>query len=161
MFASLKDFLDTLMPETDTGAATDERSLQLATAVLLVEVMRSNSELAPAEQQVVIEGLRQEFGLNDAAGQELLALARRTAEHATDYYEYTSRINDAYDMPDKLRMIELMWKVAYADGKLDAHENHVMRKIADLLYIPQGAYVNAKMRARDASPAAGHDPLQP
>jgi uncharacterized tellurite resistance protein B-like protein len=58
-------------------------------------------------------------------------------------------------MPAKLRMIELMWRVAYADGRLTEHERHVLWRIADLLHIPQGAYVHARMRAEAASgPAA-------
>ena len=72
----------------------------------------------------------------------------RTQREATDFFAFTSRINDAFSMEQKLRMIEHMWRVAYADGVLSAHENHVMRKLADLLHIPHGAYVHAKMRAR-------------
>jgi uncharacterized tellurite resistance protein B-like protein len=48
-------------------------------------------------------------------------------------------------------MIEHMWRVAYADGHLSAHERHVLWRIADLLHVPQGAYVHARLRAqRDA-----------
>lgn len=57
-------------------------------------------------------------------------------------------------MPQKLLMLEHMWRVAYADGTLSAHENHVMWRLADLLHIPHGAYVNAKMRAQQAAAAA-------
>jgi uncharacterized tellurite resistance protein B-like protein len=60
-------------------------------------------------------------------------------------------INERFEMPAKLRMIELMWRVAYADGVLSAHERHVLWRIADLLHVPQGAYVNARMRAEAAS----------
>ena len=64
------------------------------------------------------------------------------------------RINEAFGMEQKLRMVEHMWRVAYADGTLSAHENHVMWRVSDLLYIPHGAYVSAKMRARDAASGA-------
>ena len=57
-------------------------------------------------------------------------------------------------MPQKLRMIEHMWRVAYADGHLSAHERHVMWRIADLLHVPQGAYVHARMRAEQQAGAA-------
>ena len=54
-------------------------------------------------------------------------------------------------MEQKIRMVELMWRIAYADGHLSDHERHVMWRIADLLHVPQGAYVHARMRARDAA----------
>ncbi|MCB2044141.1 MAG: TerB family tellurite resistance protein, partial [Rhodoferax sp.] len=71
----------------------------------------------------------------------------------TDLFAYTSRINEHFDMPQKLRMIEHMWRVAYADGRLSDHERHVMWRVADLLHIPKGAYVHAKIRAREAAGA--------
>ena len=51
-------------------------------------------------------------------------------------------------MARKIRMIEAMWQVAYADGRLSEHERHVLWRIADLLHVPQGAYVHARMRAQ-------------
>jgi uncharacterized tellurite resistance protein B-like protein len=53
-------------------------------------------------------------------------------------------------MPQKLKMIEHMWRVAYADGTLSAHERHVMWRIADLLHVPQGAYQHARQRAANS-----------
>jgi len=66
-------------------------------------------------------------------------------------FSFTSRINDHFDMPQKLRMVEHMWRVAYADGHLSAHERHVLWRVADLLHVPQGAYVHARMRAEQAA----------
>jgi len=77
-------------------------------------------------------------------------LAGQASRAATDYFAFTSRINESYPMEQKIAIIELKWRVAYADGQLSAHENHLMRKIGDLLYIPHGAYVAAKLRAREA-----------
>jgi len=53
-------------------------------------------------------------------------------------------------MPHRIALVKSLWRVAYAEGELGADENHLLRKVADLLYVPQGAYINAKMRARDA-----------
>ena len=71
-------------------------------------------------------------------------------------FVFTSRINEAFEMEQKLRMIEHMWRVAYADGHLGAHERHVLWRVADLLHVPQGAYVHARLRAQqDAGAAPG------
>jgi uncharacterized tellurite resistance protein B-like protein len=151
---SLKDLFDSLLPpspEADAEAA--ERALQLATAVMLVEVMRADASFRPSERETVRAALRETFVLSDAAASRLEELAETTAQRATDYFAFTSRINERFAMPEKIRMIEQMWRVAYADGCLSEHERHVLWRIADLLYVPQGAYVNARIRAQEAAGA--------
>ena len=152
MLRTLKDLFDAALapPRAAASPIDREHALQLATAVLLVEVMRSDAELAAEERMAVLAALRSEFALADDELARLVELAERTARDATDFHSFTSRINEGFDMQQRIRIIEFMWQVAYADGHLDAHENHVMRRIADLLYVPHGAYVNAKTRARQA-----------
>ncbi len=84
--------------------------------------------------------------------------AEHTARDAHDYHSYTTRINEALDHAQNVRLIEHLWEVAYADDQLSAHEHHVIRKIADLLHVPHGAYISAKMRAKQA---AGHGDREP
>jgi uncharacterized tellurite resistance protein B-like protein len=151
MLRTLRDLFDSLLPPPATASAgSDEHRLQLATAVLLVEVLRTAPDVGAAERRAVVTALKDKFALADDEVERLIELAEQAARDANDYFAFTSRINEGFDMAAKLRMIEHMWRVAYADGTLSAHENHVMRKVADLLYIPQGAYVHAKMRAREA-----------
>jgi uncharacterized tellurite resistance protein B-like protein len=154
MLKSLKDLFDTLRPLASDAPPDKQRHLlQLATAVLLVEVMRADREFQPAERRAVVAALHDKFKLDDDEMQRLVELAEETSHGATDYYAFTSRINEGFEMPQKLQIIEHMWRIAYADGTLSAHENHLMRKVADLLHIPHGAYVNAKMRAQPANGA--------
>jgi uncharacterized tellurite resistance protein B-like protein len=156
MLLTLKDLFDSLLPPPAAAAPESaEHRLQLATAVLLVEVLRTTPGVGAAERRAVVAALKDKFALADDEVARLVELAEQTAREATDFFAYTSRINEGFDMPQKLRIIEHMWRVAYADGTLSAHENHVMRRLADLLYIPQGAYVNAKMRAREAMGGSG------
>lgn len=143
-----------LFPAAPGSAAPagDDHALKLATAVMLVEVMRADAGLREGERDAVRAGLVEKFALTHDEADALAELAHDTARQATDFYAFTSVINERFEMPAKLRMIELMWRVAYADGVLSAHERHVLWRIADLLHVPQGAYVNARMRAeRDAS----------
>ena len=83
----------------------------------------------------------------------LAELADATARDSTDLFSFTARIDERFEMAQKVRMIELMWRVAYADGHLSEHERHVMWRIADLLHVPQGAYVHARLRAREEAGA--------
>ena len=134
--------------------APDEHTLQLATAVLLVEVMRSDAEISPDERATVVAGLRDHFALSVDEVDLLVEQAHRAVRESTDFFQFTSRINDSFGMQQKIHIVELMWRVAYADGTLTAHENHVMRRIGDLLHVPHGAYANAKMRAQQGSSVA-------
>jgi uncharacterized tellurite resistance protein B-like protein len=155
MLRSLKDLFDRLSP-LDAGAdpQTEEHALQLATAVMLVEVMRSDATFRDEERQAVLAALRDKFSLTTDEADRLAELAVTTASQATDLFAFTTRINDHFDMPRKLRMIEHMWRVAYADGHLSNHERHVLWRVADLLHIPKGAYVHARLRAQEAAGAA-------
>jgi len=152
MLKTLKDLFDNVfIPASVAPGHCDEHTLQLATAVLLVEVMRADAEIAPAERTQVLAALRDKFKLHDDEAARLVELAHQTVHGASDFFQFTSRINESFDMEDKVRMVEHLWRVAYADGVLTAHENHLMRRVSDLLHVPHGAYINAKMRAKQAA----------
>ncbi len=155
MLQTLKDLFDSQLPpapEVDPQAA--EHVLQLATAVMLAEVMRADASFHPGEREAVLAALRDKFGLGEDEAMRLAELADATAHAATDLFTFTSQINERFEMPQKIRMVEHMWRVAYADGHLSEHERHVLWRIADLLHVPQGAYVHARMRAQQAAGAA-------
>ena len=140
MLKTLKDLFDSLLPPP-AGAAPQaaEHTLQLATAVMLVEVMRADTTFHPGEREAVQAALQDEFKLSDDEARALTELAQTTAQGASDLFTFTSRINEHFDMPQKLRMVEHMWRVAYADGHLNAHERHVLWRVADLLPVPLAA----------------------
>ena len=155
MLRTLKDLFDTLLAPPVAGnsgaGSSAEHRLHLATAVLLVEVMRADTECSDAERQAVLDVLRQRFELADDEVARLLELAEHSARHATDFHAFTSALNDRLDHAQKVQVVEAMWAVAYADGQLSAHENHVLWRIADLLHLPHGAYIHAKLRAKAAA----------
>lgn len=148
MLTSLKEMFTELFAPDEAAARADEPTLQLATAVMLVEVMRAEPSIGAAQRLAVIDSLRDTFTLSQAQIESLIAAAEKASLEATDLFGFTSYINDHFDMPAKLRMVEHMWRVAYADGHLGDQERHVMWRLSDLLHVPQGAYINAKMRAK-------------
>jgi uncharacterized tellurite resistance protein B-like protein len=134
-------------------AATEEdarHAIRLATAALLVEVGRLDSEIDASERAAMLRAVRGKFDLSAEEAETLIDLAEAEARQATDYYQFTSLINRHFSQEQRQRVVELMWQVAYADAELSAHEQHVVRKIADLLYVSHSAYIAAKLRARDA-----------
>ena len=155
MFHTLKDLFNAFMPASEGAVGGhDEHTLQLATAVLLVEVMRSDAEVGESERAAILAALGKRFGLGSDERARLLELAETASSEAVDFHRFTSRINSGFDAGEKTRVIELMWEVAYADGHLSNHENHLMRKIADLLYVSHADYIGAKQRARATTNAS-------
>ena len=149
MLKTLRDLFESLSPPPPGGdPQTGEHALQLATAVMLVEVMRADTTFHPGEREAVLRALRDKFALSADEAARLAELAGAAAEESTDLFSFTSRINARFEMAQKLRMVEHMWRVAYADGNLSAHERHVLWRVADLLHVPQRAYVHARLRAQ-------------
>lgn len=149
MLNKLNNFLSTIIAPASVENRT-EHTLQLATAVLLIEVMRSDAESTDEEQAAILKILKKRFNLPDAEVARLSELGHRAAKSANDLRQFTSLINRELESPEKVRIIEYLWQIAYADRQISAHENHLMRRIADLLHISHGDYVAAKMRARPA-----------
>ena len=147
MLKSIRDFFESHIAATPTPS--DERhSIQLATAALLVEVARIDRQSTEQERAAVQRAVREKFELAADEAAALIELAEAEMKQANDYFQFTSLVNRHFTQEQKLRIIELMWRVAYADAELSAHENHLMRKIGELLHITHGDYIAAKMRAQ-------------
>jgi len=152
MLKTLKDLFDQLTaPPAGQSPAEQAHALQLATAVLLVEVMRAEPTLEASERDAVLAALRGKFALTDDELERLLELAHGTAQTAYDYQRFTSQLNQRFSQEQKIQVVEAMWQVAYADTHLDAHENHVISKVAGLLHVTHGEYIGAKLRAKEAT----------
>ena len=157
MIDGIRDFFNQFIA-TDNAAsdAARQHALEIATAALLLEMMRMDERIAVEERDSIVATLGQQFGLDSGQLATLLDLAEQEARQATGYYQFTSLINKTCSAEQKIRIVENLRQVAMSDGHLDAHELHLMRKIADLLYVGHADYVAAKQRARQNSalPAA-------
>jgi uncharacterized tellurite resistance protein B-like protein len=153
MLHSLKSLLVQFFNLSDESASSvsDSHSLQLATAVLLIEVMRADAGVNDQERASTVQALRSKFALTDDETQHLLSQADSAAKHSNDYFRYTSAMNEHFTQAQKIMVVELMWQVAYADGDLDAHENHIISKVASLLHVTHGEYIAAKLHAKQAA----------
>ncbi len=129
-------------PEADEAAG-----LRLAVAALLVEVLRADHQVEAAERREVVAALRLQLGLDGGAADELLALAERRVDESHDLYQFTSQVNRACSDAEKLQLLEQLWRVAGADSVIHKYEEHLIRRVADLLHVPHRAFIAAKLRA--------------
>jgi uncharacterized tellurite resistance protein B-like protein len=146
MIDSLKKFFDSnLLPDDATDEQTREREIQYATAALLIEMSRADFEEDPIERALITAMLRDTFDLEDEMLDELMSLADDASNEATDVYQFTTLVNDHYNYADKSRLIENLWRVAYADGRLDKYEEQMLRKVSGLLHISHADFIKAKV----------------
>lgn len=152
MLRALKDIFDNFASQgNEQSSAQLDHALQLASAVLLVEVMRADSSMDAAERKTVVLALQNQFTLNEMELEQLVVLAQTQAKVIYDYQRFTGLLNDHFSQDRKIALVESMWKVAYADRELDAHEHHVISKVAGLLHVTHGQYIGAKMRAKETT----------
>jgi uncharacterized tellurite resistance protein B-like protein len=150
MLAAIREFFEKNLSAQAT-ARDESHAIALATAALLLEVVRMDGDIEPRERDMVLRAVREKFGLSAGEADALVELAEAEARQATDYFQFTSLLNQHFSTEQKARVIEHMWRVAYADAELSAWEQHLIRKIAALLYVSHADYVAAKMRAKEAA----------
>jgi uncharacterized tellurite resistance protein B-like protein len=151
MIQKIKQFFEThLAPGSSEMEQDPQRALRLAVAVLLFEVAESDYQQHPDEKAALVAAVRDHFHLTPDEAQELLHMAE--AEHAdsTDYFQFTRLINQHYSPPQKVALIEALWQVALADQKLHRYEEHVIRRLADLLYVPHVDFIAARHRVENS-----------
>ena len=125
-----------------------ERAVWLAAGVLLFEIVRADNKVENSERTVMSAALQGTFNLTAEQTAEIMELSETQSRTATSLFEFTSVIDAEFSGDQKKRIVELLWLVAFADGRKDAGEEHLIRKIAGLLHVAHPDFIDAKIRAR-------------
>ena len=139
-----------LAREADDPAAR-EHALRVATALLLIEVAKADNVADLAENEAVLASLKQFFALDDVSAALLLEEARSAADHAVELQQFTRRLHEQLSVAEKHRVVEMLWQVALADSRLDKHEDHLVRRIAELLYVSHSDLIRIRNRVLPAT----------
>ena len=110
--------------------------------------MNSDHELDERESAEFIAVLKNTLNVDEEDINEIIKLAEDEARKATSLYEFTRLINDGFDYPQKLTLIENMWRIAFSDEKLDRYEDHLIRKVSELIYVSHSDFIKAKLQVR-------------
>ena len=122
--------------------------LRLGIACLIHEARRVDFEDDSREHPAALDALMRMFGIEAEEAEALLAEAHRKAQQLSSYYSIVSAIKRELSPEQRVLLIEVLWRVAYADKTLHAYEDHFVRKIAHLLYVPNTQSMLARSRAR-------------
>ncbi|MDN4503689.1 TerB family tellurite resistance protein [Alteromonadaceae bacterium BrNp21-10] len=127
---------------------TTSPSLDRVSAVLYVELLRADHVIDEAELTTLAEVLTSQFALSAQEVADLVDDARQRAEESADIVQYTRIINDQCDASQKGQLIENLWRLAYADNRLDGHEEYFIRKVADLIYVSHSDFIRSKLKVQ-------------
>jgi len=146
-----KFFQQDAAPEDKVELKEEDRAerIQVATCALLLEVANSDDEFSDIERDNIVQILEKDFELSDEYAKELMELSDKEREESIDLWHFTNLINEHYSIEEKIRIIEMVWKVIYADGKLDKYEDHLAHKLSNLLKLTHEQLIDAKLKVRD------------
>jgi uncharacterized tellurite resistance protein B-like protein len=132
-------------PGGDRDASRDE-DLQIATCALFLEIANIDDEFSEEERDSILGLIQSEYNLSEENALELAKRAMSELEGSIDLWQFTNLINANYTEAEKLRVAELLWRVVYADGKLDRHEDYLIHKLGTLLRLTRKQLIAAKLR---------------
>ncbi|HLF84607.1 MAG TPA: TerB family tellurite resistance protein [Blastocatellia bacterium] len=151
MLKTLSGFLDKAF-RADVAHAPETRrhALQVATALLLIEVARADHQEDLTEDAAVFALIKDFFELSESECAMLIDEASRQANHAASLQTFTRQLHEQLTMGEKLQVVEMLWKVALADQRLDKHEDYVVRKVANLLYVSHRDLIRIRNQIQNA-----------
>jgi uncharacterized tellurite resistance protein B-like protein len=149
MLVKIKQFFKEHLEITDAeNPESTEQAVQLACAALLIEVSKADFTLDSRETEAMVELVQQLFSLDPADVDKLIKLAQEETDQAPSLYQFTRLVNDFYGYDQKLQLLSAMWQVAYADDNLDKYEEHLIRKVAELIYVTHNDFIRLKVSAQ-------------
>ncbi|MCG6942900.1 MAG: TerB family tellurite resistance protein [Thiohalocapsa sp.] len=151
MLNSIRTFFNTHLSRPGGRSPEDaEQVARRAAAALLLEMTHMDDEPQAIERETVMALVRECFGLTYSQAEALLGCADAERNASTDYFQFTSLINEHYSPDEKARLVAALWRVAFADERLGRYEEYLVRKVSDLLHVPHNVFIQAKLQAERA-----------
>ena len=149
MINTINRFLKKRALVANDDSVDDGRSLQIATAALLMEVANADYDISESERETIRSIVSESFSVAPEEAAAIAGNAEKSTKHVTSLYPFTRLITAECSLEDRIEIVGMLWRVTVADGSIDAHEEHLVRKIADLLYVPHNQFIRARLRHED------------
>ncbi|MEC4749073.1 TerB family tellurite resistance protein [Methylomicrobium sp. Wu6] len=145
MLNIIKQFLDHHFAPLAPHLSSEEQ-LRVASVALFLEMIEMDDKGEAKERDLILSLVQKSFSLTAEQAEALIAMAEQDRKQATDYFQYTSLINKLCSLEQKIQLIESLWRIALVDGQLDPEEEYLVRKLAELLYVPHVDFIMTKIR---------------
>jgi uncharacterized tellurite resistance protein B-like protein len=120
--------------------------IRIATCALFLEMANIDNEFSDSERESIISILKKEYYLSDEYVTNLIGATEKELKKSIDLWQFTNLINQNYPKDEKISIIEMVWKIVYADGALDKHEDYLVHKLAKLLRLNHKQLIDAKLK---------------
>jgi uncharacterized tellurite resistance protein B-like protein len=127
-------------------AKADLGDIRIAACALFLEMARIDGEFTDEERGRILAILKNEYHLSDGDARKLVEATDQELEQSIDLWQFTKRINQHYSDEEKVSLIQMLWKIVYADGTLDKHERYLVHKLSGLLRLSHEELIGAKLR---------------
>jgi uncharacterized tellurite resistance protein B-like protein len=134
------------LEESAAGTTTAEEKIYLATLALFLEMAQIDGEFSQEEINRITEIFTGEYGLKKDYLERLTRMAKQELKDSHDLWRFTNLLNRDLSRVEKIRIVELIWKIIYADGKLDRYEDYLIHKLARLLNLAHSDLIDAKLK---------------
>ena len=142
-------FKKIFITEESENPTIDDKTSTKACIALILETSMADEVIDESELQTLKNTLQKDFQIDEDEIDELINLAKENVQDSTSLYEFTRDINDNFDAIERVKLIESMWKIAYADGNIDKYEEHIIRKVSNLIYVAHSDFIKAKLSAKE------------
>ena len=150
MINKIKDLITKFGKEEEIQEESNLTLLNNSCAALLVEIAFADKDFDETEKASLKQSLIEAYAIDESDIEEIIRDAENTVSESTSLYGYTSIVNTEFQYDDKLKLLRNLWKIAYADGYLDKYEEHLLRKISDLIHISHSDYISIKLEIRES-----------
>jgi uncharacterized tellurite resistance protein B-like protein len=150
MINKIKDLITKFGKEEEIQEESNLTLLNNSCAALLVEIAFADKDFDETEKASLKQSLIEAYAIDESVIEEIIRDAEDTVSESTSLYGYTSIVNTEFQYEDKLKLLRNLWKIAYADGYLDKYEEHLLRKISDLIHISHSDYISIKLEIRES-----------
>ena len=150
MINKIKDLITKFGKEEEIQEESNLTLLNNSCAALLVEIAFADKDFDETEKASLKQSLIETYAIDESDIEEIIRDAEETVSESTSLYGYTSIVNTEFQYEDKLKLLRNLWKIAYADGYLDKYEEHLLRKVSDLIHISHSDYISIKLEIRES-----------
>lgn len=148
MIAKIRRFFEDNLLLAEESPKENEKQIQLACIALMIELAKVDQSIDDDELSIIRKAAKKTFNIVDEKIDEIIELAIEESKQSISLYQFTDLVNNNYSEDMKYQLVLAMWKVAFADGELDKYEEHLIRKVAELIYVPHVKFMEAKFNAQ-------------
>jgi uncharacterized tellurite resistance protein B-like protein len=130
----------------DNASGIDDHGVRIAACALLLEMAKIDEKFSDDEREMILSILKGEYGISDQEAEELAEEAEKEQIDSLDVWRFTRSINENFSKEEKIRIVELLWRIVYVDGKLNKHEDYLMHSTANLLNLSHQELIEAKLK---------------